>query len=88
MREGVSTVFTCIDGLHPDDQALVQTAYDHFHTRDIDKTLKLLNSRPQPEPEPAPQSLNSLCRRGSGLKFKRCCGAKPRRAVAAAPSNP
>ncbi len=141
-------MFTCLDRLHPDDQALVQTAYDHFRnlypqpeaeiwlhelalawfrrdraralaaplyalddedsikaldrfhrwdrhfTRDIDKTLKLLNSlpilepEPQPEraatqldktnpiqpPEPAPQSLNSPCRCGSGLKFKRCCG--------------
>lgn len=105
-------LFTCFDRLHPEDQILVQTAYEHFRalypqpeagiwvrelafawfrrdraralcvplyaredeeaikaldrfhrwdrqfTRDIDKTLKLLNSLPKPEsgpdPEPAP----------------------------------
>jgi hypothetical protein len=139
-------MFTCLDRLHPADQALVEVAYDTFRatypqpdaelwvrelalawfrrdraralaaplyscddddslraldrfhrwerhfTRDIDKMLKLLNSIPQtpeceidktnpiPAPATAPQSLNSPCRCGSGLKFKRCCGATARNA--------
>jgi hypothetical protein len=64
--------------------------WERNFTRDIDKVLKLLNSLPQAaEPEmdrtnpipataPIPQSLNSPCACGSGLKFKRCCCTRER----------
>ncbi|NWF85223.1 MAG: hypothetical protein HXY18_15505 [Bryobacteraceae bacterium] len=37
-------LFTCFDRLHPDDQTLVQTAYNHF---------RALYPEPGPEPQAA-----------------------------------
>jgi len=75
------------DGLKQDAIAKLNR-WDRAFTRDIDRALKTLKelaetTKPEPQrkiaetkPIPAPQpALNSPCPCGSGLKFKRCCGA-------------
>jgi AcrR family transcriptional regulator len=43
-----------------------------------------LPDSPEPPPEPPAIARNARCPCGSGLKYKRCCGALPARAAAAA----